>query len=211
VTKFTASQGAGLGVVSHMLSMQKNAGIQVQNMFALTEYQNYCGSAICPLWGAVIDMGGESGRWRPTALMLQLANDAILGMSSEITTTQSGLGTFNSGATKNDAPGLLSPFQPVFGIPVLESYAFTDGNGNYSMILINKNMYSPQTVTLSGSIVPTTTTLVETVTSGAITDTNENSAKVTLSTVTVSAVRTVNIPAFSAVMLRWGPSVRASN
>ena len=207
VTKFTASQGAGLGVVSHMLSMQKNAGIQVQNMFALTEYQNYCGSAICPLWGAVIDMGGESGRWRPTALMLQLANDAILGMSSEITTTQTGLGTFNSGATKNDAPSLLSPFQPVFGIPVFESYAFTDGNGNYSMILINKNMYSPQTVTLSGSIVPTSTTRVEKVTSGAITDTNENSAKVILSTATVSAVRTVNVPAFSAVMLRWGPSV----
>jgi len=49
-------------------------------MFALTEYQNYCGSAICPPMGSR-DRHGWANRagWRPTALMLQLANDAILG------------------------------------------------------------------------------------------------------------------------------------
>ena len=57
----------------HMLLMMRDLGITTQNMFALPEYINgFSNTSVpnetVPLWGSVIDMGGETNLKRPQYL-----------------------------------------------------------------------------------------------------------------------------------------------
>ena len=61
-----------------MLLMIRDVGITTQNMFALSEYQNAFSNSqnaneTMPLWGSVIDMGGETNLKRPQYLAEQPA------------------------------------------------------------------------------------------------------------------------------------------
>jgi len=79
------------------------------------------------------------------------------------------------------------------------------------MILINKNMYlsaDGNTLWIDSSP-PRRREVEESYFRSYHRYETRNSAKVTLSTATVGSVRTVNVPAFSAVMLRWGPSYKS--
>ena len=77
------SLGAGLAVADHMLLMLRDLGITTQAFFCLPEYFNQFGSTngaakTMPLWGAVVDMGGNTNARRPQFLTLQMINQAIL-------------------------------------------------------------------------------------------------------------------------------------
>ncbi len=197
-TNATSSLGMAVALGSHMLQMQKNDGIETQNIFALPEYANGCGGSVaCPLWGVVLDMGGgTNSRLRPSGLVMKLINDAISGMTTEITTSQSGVATFSSAASANDdMPG-------VSGIPQLESHAYTDGAGHYSEIFINKSLTSSMTVSLNG-ITPSGAVSVEKLTSKNITDNNETASVVPISTSTFTGKQPVSVPPFSMVSIRW--------
>lgn len=196
-TAATSSVGMAVALGSHILQMQKNDGIETQSIFSLPEYENGCGPVGCSLWGVVLDMGGSTqSRMRPSGLVMKLINDAISGMTTEITTTQSGAGTFSSAASSNDDMPAVS------GIPLLESHAYTDGDGHYSEIFINKSLTSGMTVSLAG-ITPSGTVRVEKVTSKNITDNNEKANVVPLSSSTFTGKQPVSVPPFSMVSIRW--------
>ncbi len=78
------SLGAGLAVADHMLLMLRDLGVTSQAFFALPEYRNGFTPAgggkslVTPLWGAVVDMGGATGRRRPSFLALGMINAAVL-------------------------------------------------------------------------------------------------------------------------------------
>ena len=178
--------------------MQKNDGIQTQSIFALPEYENGCGGSVaCSLWGVVLDMGGSTkSRLRPSGLVMKLINDALNGMTTEITTSQSGIGTFTSPASSNDDMPAVS------SIPVLESHAYTDGARHYSEIFINKSLTSGITVNLSG-VTPSGTVTSEKLSSRNITDNNETASVVPISAATYTGKQPVYVPPFSMVSIRW--------
>ena len=83
VNQVVGGLGAGLAVADHMLLMIRDLGVTTQAMFALTEWENSFSNPAnanetMPLWGSVIDMGGETNVKRPQYLAEQLANSAIL-------------------------------------------------------------------------------------------------------------------------------------
>ena len=102
-------------------------------MFALPEYVNgfnntQGGAETVPLWGSVIDMGGETSLKRPQFFALQLANSAIL--PSMLATTVSGANpTWNQPQSTNDSIQLANAHY-------LQSFAFTNGTQNLSLIHI---------------------------------------------------------------------------
>ena len=196
-TNATGSIGMAMAVASHMLQMQRDDGIEVQNIFALPEYENGCGGSVdCPLWGVVLDMGGAThSRLRPTGQVMKLINDAIGRNTTEITTTQSGIGTFTSAASSNDA------MPSVYGIPLLETHAYTDGDGHYTEIFINKSLTEGTKFSLGG-IIPTERYNVEKITSLNSTDNNETGSVVQFQQFTL-APQNLYIPPFSMVSISW--------
>jgi hypothetical protein len=169
VTQAAAGLGAGIAVADHMLLMMRDLGITTQNMFALPEYANAFtntqgGSETTPLWGSVIDMGGETNLQRPQFLAEQLANSAIL--PTMLSTTVSGANpTWNQPLSTNDQIQLANAHD-------LQSFAFTDGS-HYNVVVLNLSRNSSLPVTFSGSNAPTGNVVIGQLTSANPTDNNE--------------------------------------
>jgi hypothetical protein len=169
VNQVVGGLGAGIAVADHMLLMIRDVGITTQNMFALSEYQNAFSNSqnaneTMPLWGSVIDMGGETNLKRPQYLAEQLANSAIL--PTMLTTTVSGANpTWNQPLSTNDSIQLAAAHY-------LQSFAFTDGT-HYSVVVFNLSRSGALPVTFSGTNAPTGNVLISQLTSANPTDNNE--------------------------------------
>ena len=169
VNQAAAGLGAGIAVADHMLLMMRDLGIATQNMFALPEYVNAFtnsqgGTETAPLWGGVIDMGGETNLLRPQFLAEQLANDAIL--PTMLATTISGANpTWNQPLSSNDSIQLASAHY-------LQSFAFTDGS-HYNVVVFNLSRSGSLPVTFSGSNAPSGNVVISRLTSANPTDNNE--------------------------------------
>ena len=165
----TAGLGAGIAVADHMLLMMRDLGITTQNMFALTNYQNgFANTAdpteTLPLWGSVIDMGGETNLRRPQFFAEQLANSAIY--PTMLTVTVSGANpTWNQALSTNDSIQLANAHY-------LQSFAFTDGT-HYSVVVFNLSRSGSLPVTFSGTNAPSGNVLISQLTSTNPTDNNE--------------------------------------
>jgi hypothetical protein len=169
VNQAAAGLGAGIAVADHMLLMMRDLGITTQNMFALPEYINgFSNSAIpnedVPLWGSVIDMGGETNLKRPQYYSLQLANSAIL--PTMLATTVTGANpTWTQPVSTNDSIQLASAHY-------LQSFAFTDGT-QHSVVVFNLSRNGSLPVTFSGANAPSGSVLINQLTSTNPTDNNE--------------------------------------
>jgi hypothetical protein len=196
------SLGAGIAVADHMLLMLRELGIRTQCMFALPEYANAFtqpGGAhkTVPLWGSVIDMGGATNLRRPTFLAEQLVNRALL--PQELSTHLTGANrTWFEAASRNDGIGPAHPH-------LLQSFAFADGL-HRSLILINLSRGEALPVTFSGEGKPAASVTETRLTSQAITDTNELSARVAPATRKLhnfDPTQAYSLPPFSITVLDW--------
>ncbi len=169
VNQAAAGLGAGIAVADHMLLMMRDLGITTQNMFALPEYINgFSNSAVpnedVPLWGSVIDMGGETNLKRPQYYGLQLANSAIL--PTMLATTVSGANpTWTQPLSTNDSIQLANAHY-------LQSFAFTDGT-QHSVVVFNLSRNGSLPVTFTGANAPSGSVLINQLTSTNPTDNNE--------------------------------------
>jgi hypothetical protein len=190
VNQVVAGLGAGIAVADHMLLMIRDLGITTQNMFALTEWQNSFSNPqnaneAVPLWGSVIDMGGQTNLKRPQYLAEQLANSAIL--PTMLTTTVSGTNpTWNQPQSTNDSIQLAAAHY-------LQTFAFTDGT-HYSVVVFNLSRSGALPVTFSGTNAPTGNVFISQLTSANPTDNNESQ---TNSTPVVNAPKQTTVANFN--------------
>ena len=194
------SLGAGLSVAANMLLAQRDAGVTIQNMFALEGLDvSFYGSAAnsattSPIWGATIDMGGATDLRRPIFLSEQLANMAIL--PTLFATSQSGSNpTWNQPLTTNDN----------FALPnahFIQSLAYTDGT-TMNIVLFNMSRSSALPVNFAGLNTPTGAATINTLTGPAVDSNNETQSNVAISTTSQSLVAgsTVTLPPYSMTVV----------
>ncbi len=201
------SVGAGISVAEHMLLMMRDDNVSVQALFCLPEYVNGFSNSdkpnakeLSPLWGSVIDMGGETNRVRPTFLAEALANTAIDDKMLE--TTQSGSNpTWDQPESPNAKIKLAGAHQ-------IQSFAFTDGT-HASVVLFNLTRNASLPVVFSGAVTPHGTVKVGRLTSANITDSNEKYENVKTKNGTLENFdpnAPYSLPPFSMTVLTWDVS-----
>ena len=194
--QMTSTVGSGIAVADHLLQMM-GIGVKPQNLFTLTGVHNITQYGTrTNLWGAVLDIGGSTNIKRPTWLAEQMVNAAVL--PTMLQTTQTGMVTYNQGASQNDYLPAINNVQNI------RSYAFSDGV-NTSLVVINMSRTGSTTVALAGVPVTTPTTVTQ-LTSANITDANETSQLVSPRVLTGKWTPTAfSLPPFSMTTFVWQP------
>ena len=196
--------GAGLAVADHMLLMLRDLGVTTQCLFALPEFQNPFRAPgarkTMPLWGSVVDMGGESNRKRSTFLAEQLINEALLPVM--LMTHVIGDPTWDQPLSSNDKVELQNAH-------LIQSFAFRDGD-HVSLILLNLSRIQSLPVLFEGPMQPRGEVEESLLTSAHITDSNEQEANVTIHANRLPSFDTRRpylLPPFSLTVLKWQMAV----
>ncbi|MFC6646327.1 hypothetical protein ACFQBQ_12175 [Granulicella cerasi] len=193
------SLGGGLAVADHMLLMLRELGISDQCFFALPEFSNGFTSSggskrNTPLWGGVVDMGGNTNARRPAFLALEAVNHALLANMVAVQT--SGLNpTWSQAASTNDKIAAGNIHQ-------LQSFAFADG-AKRSLILFNLSRTQALPLNIAAMNPTAAGVTVTTLTSARITDNNEHGEQVKLRTANEKNAATRSLPPFSMTVLTW--------
>ena len=207
VNAVVPSVAAGINEANHMLLMMRDLGVKTQNLWALPEYENQFnntngGSETTPIFGAVIDMGGSTNLKRPVFLAEQLANTAIL--PTMLATTLTGANpTWNQPLSANLSGNGTSPLSNAHE---LQTFAFSDGGSNRSVVVFNLSRTSSLPVTFTGANAPTGTVTVSQLTSANLTDTNETTSTVNTTSTSLSNFQPANpysLPPFSMTVFTW--------
>lgn len=192
---YVPSIGCGLALADHMLLMMHDLGICDQGCFSLGGYRaTRSDNKTVAIWGITHDMG-NGDRKRPQFLALQLANQALSG--TMVSTSHSG-----------DDPTWDQPLaNRIFytGAHYLQSYATSEGQ-NKSVIIFNLHRTDILPVTFSGPNAPSGTVSIQQLASANITDNNESTQNVNISTSALSQFdpnATFNLPPFSMTLLKW--------
>ncbi len=205
VSAVVPSVGGGVMMADHMLLQMRDLGVKVQNVWALPGYSNAFnnpngGSETTPLFGTVVDMGGQSNLQRPVFLAEQLVNQAIL--PTMIATTVTGANpTWNQPLSTNDNVQLNGAHQ-------LQSFAFTDGANHRSVVLVNLSRTSALPVTFSDVNAPAGTVTITELTSANLTDSNEAGDVVAPTKTTATGFNPAtpySLPPFSVTVFQWQP------
>ncbi len=195
LNSFAPSVGAGIAVANHMLMMLRDLAIKDQLLYALTQYANPRDDGkYALLFGAERDMG-VTNRKRPQYLALQLANEALTGDL---------LQTNHSGDNPTWNQPLVNYIQ-YDNAHFLQSYAFANGNDR-SLILFNFSRTGSLSVNFTGNGAPGGTVTLRQLTAAAITDSNEDSENVIVSSQTLNDFDP-NLPLsllpYSMTLLQW--------
>jgi len=197
------SIAGGITIADHMLLQMRDLGIKTQNVWALPGFANQFnntngGSETSPIFGTVIDMGGQSNLQRPVFLAEQLTNTAIL--PNMLATTLTGANpTWSQPLSTNDNIQLTTAHD-------LQTFAFTDGANNHSLAIINLSRSTALPVTFTGINAPTGTVAVGQLTSANLTDSNEttNTVSITNTSLTTFQPSTpYSLPPFSLTVFTW--------
>jgi len=203
VNSVVPSVGGGIMMADHMLLQMRDLGVKTQNVWALPGYSNQFtnsngGAEMSPIYGTVVDMGGQTNQRRPVFLAEQLTNAAIL--PSMLGTVLSGANpTWNQPLSTNDSVQLI-------GAHYLQTFAFTDGASHRSLIVINLSRTASMPVTFSGANAPTGTVAVSQLTSANLTDTNEIRSTVAIKRQTVNSFQptaSYSLAPFSMTVFQW--------
>ncbi len=193
---YASSVGGGIAVLDSMFQQLRD-GVLTQNLFALPGYDVATQTNTnAYLWGAVVDMGVTNLK-RPQYLALQMANNAIGNKTMMLQTTHTGLNPTDSQYGFNLNSVNLATFH------FLQSFAFTDGAGNYSLVVFNVSPDYSEPINFAGTQ-PSGTVNVQQLTSANITDTNETSNVVQIKSVTFAS--TMTLPPYSMTTFTWGGS-----
>ena len=160
-----ASVGNALAIAEHVLLMQRDSQLTGPiHAFTLAEpYTGYtcngngCSSGVVmPLWGANLFMAtgpgqtpGSANSDRPMAIALGVINNAIGSNSNLMSVTQSGTPTFNYPG------GQAGSIQPNAAVPYVNCFAYSNGQGSWTIICFNNNLTTAESVTLTGMGAPT--------------------------------------------------------
>lgn len=203
VNAVVPSIAGGVTMADHMLLQMRDLGITTQNIWSLPSYNNQftnpSGSAeTSPVFGTVIDMGGQSDLRRPVFLAGQLVNMAVLPNMVQASVTGSNP-TWNQPLSTNDNVQLI-------GAHYLQTFAFSDGASKHSLVVVNLSRTNAITTTFSGANAPTGSVTVSQLTSANLTDNNESSATVGIKTSTQNGFNpgaAYSLPAFSVTVFQW--------
>jgi hypothetical protein len=199
----TASMGAGLAVIDHMLLMLRDLGITTQNLFSLPGFTFGFSNTSAPgnretvpLWGSVVDMGA-SNRKRPQFLALELANQAMLPVM--LATTIAGKNpVWQQPLSRNDSISLSDAHE-------LQVFAFGEGYRR-SLIILNLSRNHPARVAFAGPNAPYGNVHIAVLSSASIRDTNESNENV-VPVLSEAAHFSSSIPymlkPFSMTTLQW--------
>ncbi|MEO6802937.1 MAG: hypothetical protein ABI197_06815 [Granulicella sp.] len=201
------SLGAGLALADHMLLMMRDLGVTTQAVFGLSQYSNGFknpnspGSSLSiPLWGIVVDMGGNTNLRRPQFLAEQLANEAIL--PNMVGTTLTGANpTWRQNLSTNDKVSLDHAH-------LLQTFAFADGI-HHSLIVFNLSRDRALPITFSGPNAPAGSVAFSQLTAAKITDTNELKENVTITKKSLDNFQPkapYSLPPFSMNVFKWDTS-----
>jgi len=197
------SVAGGITIADHMLLQMRDLGIKTQNVWALPGFANQFnnangGSETSPIFGTVIDMGGQSNLQRPVFLAEQLTNTAIL--PNMLATTLTGANpTWNQPLSTNDNIQLATAHD-------LQTFAFTDGANNHSLAVINLSRSTALPVTFTGTNAPTGTVAVGQLTSANLTDSNETTDTVSITNNSLTSFQPSTpyvLPPFSLTVFTW--------
>jgi len=203
VSAVVPSIAGGITIADHMLLQMRDLGIKTQNVWALPGFANQFnntngGSETSPIFGTVIDMGGQSNLQRPVFLAEQLTNTAIL--PNMLATTLTGANpTWNQPLSTNDNIQLATAHE-------LQTFAFTDGANNHSLAIINLSRSTALPVTFTGANAPTGTVAVGQLTSANLTDSNETSNTVSITNTSLTSFQPstpYSLPPFSLTVFTW--------
>ena len=165
------SLGAGLAVADNMLLMLHDLQARDQGVLALEGYEFINASNnYAHVFGAVVDMG-VTDRRRPQFLACQLANRVLAG--DMVTTSHAG----------DDPTWSVSNMNRITftNAHCLQSYALVHGESN-AVIVFNLDRTNTLSVNFSGAKAPAGTVTWQQLTSGSVTNGNEFSVTVDIST-----------------------------
>ncbi len=204
IDRTVPTMGAALATADHMLLMLRELGMTDQCFFALPEFANGFRSPgdagpprDAPLYGAVVDMGGLTGRRRPSYYALRLLNHTLL--ANEIEASMDGANpTWNQPLSANDHIVLPNAH-------LLQSFAFGEGKRRSALVL---NLSRTQTlpITFAGSNAPRGMVQQTTLTATHIEDSNELADNVLPKTVNLNRFDSAAehlLPPFSLTAYTW--------
>jgi len=197
------SMGAGLALIDHMLLMMRDVGVKAQMVWSLEGYSNSFQNSVdhraekTPLFGVVVDMGGQTNLRRPQYLAEKLANAAILPTM---------LATRVTGANPTwDQPKSANDDIQLANAHYLQTFAFADG-ARRSVVVLNLSRKDSIPLKFSGAGAPKGNVQVSRLTSKKITDTNEEKSQVAIADGGVhpmSAGMIQTMPPFSMTVYTW--------
>ena len=178
-----------------MLMMLRDLGIKDQIMYSLTQYANRRPDGkYVRLWGTVRDMG-VTDRKRPQFMAVKLANYAMVGDMME---------TFISGNNPTwDQP--MSNGVQLANAHYIQSYAFSDGVSK-SLLIFNLHRTDNLQVNFAGINAPSGPATMIRLSSGAITDNNEDSPTVGITSQAMDAIdptQPIWLPPYSLSLIQW--------
>lgn len=190
---FTPSVGAGVAVADHMLNMLREQKIRDQLIFSLAGYKfDREDGKRAFIWGITRDIG-VTDRKRPQYLAVKLVNEALSG--DLVQTTQSG-----------DNPMWNQPLTNrirIDNVPYIQSFAFVNG-GRRAIVVFNLHRTSALDVTFTGVNAPRGGVIMNRLTSGALTDTNEDAVNVATTTQQLrdfNPAQALSLPPFSMTVI----------
>jgi hypothetical protein len=222
--QIVSSVGEGLGLAEHMLLMQRDS-LVTGPINAFTLGQNWIGGypggvVAVPLWGISRYMatgpGEAAGAWnvdRPSAIALEVINNAIGSNNNLLSITQSGTPTFSYAG--GQAQGGTNTILSNSAVPYVNCFAYANNaQTNWTAICFNNNLSSTESVTFSGAGAPsgTVTQTIFPGSSNLITDHNENTyvgsssiaPVVNYPTSTTTSGTSYTVPAASMLVLTYG-------
>ena len=196
LTAYTPSLGAGLAVADNMLMMLREVHASNQGLFALPGYEFNAGTNWAYVWGVVHDMG-VTDRKRPQFLACQLANQVLAGNC---------LQTVHTG---DDPTWTVNNINRITytNAHYLQSYAFANAT-NLAVIVFNLHRTNSLAINFTGSSAPLGTITWQQLTSANITDNNENSNAVAITSQIVSnflPAQSLLLSPYSMNVLQWHP------
>ncbi len=192
---FTASLGVGLAVGNDMLMKLRDLKMRDQCLFSLGGYTTTLGSG-SRIWGVTRDMG-VTGRKRPQFLALQMVNEAIGDGANVLQTTHAGDNPTWSQTGVNNVTLTNAHF--------LWSYSLVTAS-NRSLVLFNLERTNALNVNFAGANLPEGSVTLKRLTSSAITNNNEFTQLVALTTNVLAdfqANTNLTLPPFSMTVLTW--------
>ena len=188
--------GTGLALPLHMLTYQRDLGINVQTAFTAAQYSKPVRYGEWDrVWGLLRDIEA-TGQKRPGWLGMDLANDAIRG--DMIETTQSGA---NPHWSQLPANGITQKIN----VPYVQSFAYKGAWDRYSIVVFNLHMYSPQSIQLQLPVQPGGNATIKTLTGPNVRSNNESAETVTTSSVTryFGQWEKLELPPNSMTVIQW--------
>ena len=218
--------GAGEGIIAPLQSLlsAQLLGVQMQNYFALTQFNQNplpdLGGLQPKLWGNVVDMGGSLSyldgaayRPRPQFLGLSAANQAMIGPMYSC--------PISNGPTYN-WPGdpLNGPTHALSNVPYLYAFCFKSLSGpTRSMALFNTDLANSHAVTFAGTSPPNASSILSVtqlapasldLMNEAPTGTLTNQVPITVRSMSGSFSGTFSLAPHSMYVLTWtsgGPAI----